>query len=133
MDDVVKQVRIDAQIERVWQALTDAGTIAEWMLDPSAALDLRAGGEYRLFGGETSGQFTAIEKPRLLEYTWRQSAWPAEWADSRVRWQLSAEGGATQVTLTHSQFPNDDERAGHDSGWDDYWLEPMIDYLERGS
>jgi len=133
MTDVVKQVTIAAAIEQVWAALTDAGTIAAWMDDDSAAVDLKVGGAYALFGRETTGTFKRIEPPGLLEYTWRQSSWPRAWKDSLVRWELSAEDGTTRVKLTHSAFPNDDERDSHDGGWDVYWLQPMIDYLERGA
>jgi len=42
--------------------------------------------------------------------------WPKAWADSLVRWQLKPVGERTQVRLTHCQFPNDDERDGHDEG-----------------
>jgi len=99
------------------------------MNDPSAVIELRVGGNFELFGGETTGVFTEIQEPNVLEYTWRQSSWPSAWADSRVRWELQAEGKNTAIHLKHSEFPNDAERNSHDEGWDIYWLEPMQDWL----
>jgi hypothetical protein len=50
-----------------------------------------------------------------------------------VRWELSAALGdkGTLVHLTHSQFPNAEERDGHDEGWDDYFLGPMKEWVEN--
>ncbi len=130
MSDIDKTVQIASPIEKVWAALTDPEVIGSWMSDEDVKMDLRVGGRYSVFGGETTGAFTQIEKPDILEYTWRQIAWPKNWLDSVVRWELSRKGQGTQVHLTHSRLPNAEERTSHDEGWDLYWLEPMIDWLE---
>jgi len=126
---VTKKLTIAAPIEKVWAALTSPKAIAGWMGGP-VIVNPRVGGKYALFGGETTGKFTQIEKPSTLEYTWRQANWPAEWADSRVHWELKPTKTGTQVKLTHDHFPNQDERDGHDEGWDTYWLAPMKEWLE---
>lgn len=130
MSDIDKTIKIDAPFGRVWTALTNADVMSDWMNDDTVKIELRVGGRYTIFSGETSGTFTVIEKPGFLEYTWRQREWRATWADSIVRWELYPSGKGTQVHLTHSRFPNDEERVSHDEGWDMYWLEPMKDWLE---
>lgn len=131
MTDIGKTILIAAPIEKVWDALTDPKSIGAWMGDEdSITVDLKVGGLYALFGGETTGAFTRIEKPHRLEYTWRQSSWHSAWTDSIVRWELTPDGDGTRVHLIHAQFPNAEEREGHDEGWDVYWLEPMREWLE---
>ena len=131
MTGIEKDVHIAAPIEKVWAALTDPKAIGAWMGDEdSIKVDLKVGGRYRFFGGETTGKLTRIDKPHTLEYTWRQKAWRKDWPDSIVRWELTSKGKGTQVHLVHAQFPNPEERDGHDEGWDSYWLEPMRDWLE---
>ncbi len=130
MPDVVKELTIAAPIHKVWAALTEAESLGAWMDDDSIKIDLRVGGKYALFGGETSGKFTHIEPNKLLEYSWRQKTWKKDWPDSLVRWELDADGQQTRVKLTHSGFPSQDERDSHEEGWDEYWLEPMREYLE---
>jgi len=131
---VVKEITVRAPAGRVWAALTDSATIASWMDDESAAIEARPGGECRFFDGSTTGHVVKVEAPRLLEYTWRQAEWPSEWADSNVAWRLTPIGtDSTRLELTHSNFPNESERASHDDGWDEYWLRPMVEHLEAGA
>ena len=132
MPDIHKHLTISAPIDWVWAALTDLTTMSIWMQDNHVKLDVREGGEYTIFGGETSGHFTYITAPTLLEYTWRQKGWPKSWEDSLVRWELHAEGSSTHIHLIHSRFPSTNERDSHDEGWDMYWLNPMQDWLEHG-
>jgi uncharacterized protein YndB with AHSA1/START domain len=130
MSYIEKWLTIDAPIQRVWSAVTNPNHIGEWMLDELVAVDLRLGGGYAFFDEQTTGQFTVIEAPYVVEYTWRQRNWPPAWADSLVRWELQPAGEMTQVRLLHWNFPTEDELRGHDSGWDAYWLGPMKDWLE---
>ena len=130
MADIHKTLKIDAPIDQVWKALTDPQAIQDWMDDDMVKLDLTVGGHFTVFSGETTGTFSRIEAPNLLDYTWRQTTWKKSWADSLVQWELIADGERTQLQLTHSQFPNDEERDSHDEGWEMYWLEPMTDWLE---
>ena len=129
MSEVIKSVIIQAPLDQVWTALTAADSIASWIGGPVKS-DLRPGGKYAYFGGETTGRYTVVEPPHRLEYTWRQSEWPAEWSDSSVKWELKPDKEGTAVRLVHEHFPNESERSGHAEGWDLYWLEPMKEWLE---
>jgi uncharacterized protein YndB with AHSA1/START domain len=132
MQPIVKDMLIKAPPDAVWAALTDPTEIRGWMgADSIVEADLRPGGRYRLFGGETTGAFRTIEAPRRLTYTWRQGEWPADWADSLVDWTLAPAKGGTQVHLVHDEFPDEHERDMHDEGWDLYFLGPMKQTLER--
>jgi uncharacterized protein YndB with AHSA1/START domain len=131
MSVIEKNVLIAAPIERVWAALTVPASIRNWMGDDeSIQVDLKPGGQYHFFGSETTGKFTHIDAPNVLEYTWRQMEWLPDWADSVVRWELQTSGTKTRLHLLHSNFPNDQERDSHDEGWDSYFLEPMQEWLE---
>jgi uncharacterized protein YndB with AHSA1/START domain len=129
MPDIEKNVTIAAPIEKVWAALTDEKAISGWM-GGAVKVELKKGGRYKFFGGDTTGAFTEIKKPDTLEYTWRQNEWNKEWPDSVVRWELKEVKGGTKARLTHKKFPNKEERDGHDEGWDSYWLAPMKAWLE---
>ena len=128
--DIEKNVVIDAGIVDVWDALTEPAAIGSWMGDGSVKVDLKKGGAYEIFSGDTTGFFIKIEKPNVLEYSWRMGEWADKWADSLVRWELQPYGKKTKVKLTHMNFPTKEERDSHDEGWDVYFLEPMKSWLE---
>jgi uncharacterized protein YndB with AHSA1/START domain len=127
---VEKDILINAGTEQVWAALTDPKAIESWMEDDTAVIELKIGGKYVIFGGETTGYFMEIEKPSTLVYSWRMGDWKKAWADSVVRWELKPQGKKTKVHLTHSEFPNEEQRDSHDEGWDLYFIEPMKAWLE---
>jgi glutathione S-transferase len=127
---VEKDLQIRAPIERVWEALTEPESIEAWMRSGDVEVDLRPGGSYSFFGGETSGVFTRVVRPHALEYTWRQAGWAGDWPDSVVAWDLRPAEGSTRVHLRHTVFPNDAEAQSHDAGWDEYFLVPMRSWLE---
>mgnify|MGYP001294546412 CR=1 FL=1 len=131
MAAVHKRAFIAAPIERVWAALTVPAAIREWMFDDDIRVDLRPGGSYAFFDGETTGTFTRIEPPHRLSYSWRQSTWPREWGDSVVHWELEPDPEGTRIHLIHDGFPNPQERDAHDEGWDIYFLGPLQDWLEE--
>lgn len=129
MPTIKKKITLAAPIAKVWAALTAPKAIAAWMGGPVKS-NPRVGGRYAYFGEETTGRYIRVEKPSALEYTWRQANWPTEWPDSHVRWKLKATKTGTLLTLMHTKFPNQAERDGHESGWDEYWLGPMQAWLE---
>ena len=134
MEPIVKQRVLRAAPHAVWAALTDAAAIRAWMgEDSSVEFDLRPGGGYRLFGGETTGTIQSFEAGKRLTYTWRQGEWPTEWKDSLVDWTLTPAEGGTHLHLVHDRFPNEQERQGHDEGWDLYFLGPLQETLEQRS
>ena len=132
MQPIVKQRVLRAAPHAVWAALTDPAAIRAWMgEDATVEFDLRPGGRYRLFAGETSGIVQSVEPEQRLVYTWRQAEWPADWEDSLVEWTLTAVEAGTHLHLVHDRFPTQQERNGHDEGWDEYFLGPPQEILEH--
>ena len=101
-------------IERVWAHLTKPELLATWFSDGVVAD--RVGGDVRFDMG-ASGRITAIQPPRLLEYTWNEDdASEGPVVDSLVRWELAPDGDRVRLTLTHSRLP-ENEILGHSAGW----------------
>lgn len=129
---VVKRI-IDAPLERVWQAWTDAEQVRQWWgpkhyTSPSAAIDLRVGGKY-LFsmrapveqGGQESyvaGVYTRIEPLRLLEFGQHlagpdgamldpaQLGMPPDFPpEIRTQVAFKLRKGMTELTITEFDWP----------------------------
>ena len=61
------------------------------------------------------GRFLKIERPRLVEYTWVSEA--TKGVESIVSVSMEARGDETEVTLRHSNVPDDEMGRRHKDGW----------------
>jgi uncharacterized protein YndB with AHSA1/START domain len=122
---------VPAPRERVFNALVTPDELARWwgpkgFTSPSIELDPRAGGTYRIAmqppEGDVfhlSGEFVAVDPPRLLSYTFR---WEEPTPDDRetvVTLRLEEAGGSTNVILDQGVFASEERLALHTQGWTD--------------
>lgn len=118
---------IPASPERLFEAWTSPALLRQWWGPPGgrctdAIVEAVAGGTYRLDNtladGSTvviSGQFTFIDAPRQLAYTWQVRPGPAR--SELVTVTFDACDGGTEVTVEHVQIPDEHSRTGHAAGW----------------
>jgi uncharacterized protein YndB with AHSA1/START domain len=115
--------------ERVFRAWTDAREFALWF-HPTAEhttvitrLDLKVGGNYSLemhhkSGNvhKLSGTYQQIKPPEKLAFTWR---WDTDSPDQETLVSLDFLdlGDATEIVLSHGQFPDAETRDKHNQGW----------------
>ena len=114
---------------RLYEMWTREDLVRQWfcpsadMSVPVAELDVRIGGQYRVVmqnkDGETyspSGTYEEVVPNERLTFSW-------QWADSEVVTKVRVEfrelsSGETEMTLTHSGFPDTAMRDLHNEGWD---------------
>ncbi|OBK71886.1 SRPBCC domain-containing protein [Mycobacterium sp. 1274761.0] len=111
----------------VFDEWIDREALREWMCPrPVRVLDVtvepHVGGTVRFDVDDSgtrvviSGRFLAIDRPRLLRFTWTNSNWP-EATDSVVTVTFEPVGdGETLMSLKHSLLPPE-ELESFDSGW----------------
>jgi uncharacterized protein YndB with AHSA1/START domain len=118
--------RLRHPIDRVWAALTEPAELEAWLA--SAEVELVPGGRFELrwlnAGDDTVhsvGTVTALEAPRLLEYT--------SSVHGVLRWSLREEGDDTVLTFVNDSPAGPEEVALTLSGWHIH-LEHLEDALE---
>ena len=125
---VVGQIEIDAAPENVFDAMTDPAQLAEWWGSPDTyrthdwKVDLRPGGAWSCQatspggGGTVHGVYIAVDRPRVLAFTWNPS-WDQA-AETRVEMRFDPIPTGTRVSLVHSGFEDRAEsQKGHAEGW----------------
>ena len=117
---------LDASVEEVWEAWTDASLLADWIVAPGCHVeaDVRVGGSFRFDMGcegqppvPHTGRYLALERPRLIEFTW-VSPWTG--GESRVRIDLEPVGAKTRFRLVHEGLPDEANAKDHEAGWNDF-------------
>ncbi len=138
---IVKEILINAPAERVFEAIVDPSERVKWwgaegkFQATHMESELRPGGAWLMSGtGQGGSPFTlrgkyrAVERPRLLEFTWRP-----DWDEPEtiVRFDLDEKDGVTTVRLTHSGFASEQARERY-QGWP--WLLALLKgHAERES
>jgi uncharacterized protein YndB with AHSA1/START domain len=114
--------------DKVWNSWTTSAALKQWMA-PSrdftttvVELDVRVGGRYRINmkgpdGAEhdISGVYRRITPQRKLEFTWSWKSTPER--ESLVVIELRPTAQGTELTLTHSQFVDQEACDRHNEGW----------------
>jgi uncharacterized protein YndB with AHSA1/START domain len=93
-DDVTVLMRrsYDADIEDVWDAVTDPDRVKRWFMPLSG--DLRPGGKFQL-EGNAGGEILSCDPPRRLKVTFGGPT-------SLVELRLAEDGDATSLELEHT-------------------------------
>jgi uncharacterized protein YndB with AHSA1/START domain len=105
-DSLRLRVRIDADPDTVFKALTDADELSEWFAE-QATVSLDDGryefwGRYAPQGDRPRQTLTGHEPGRSLAFTWAFEEGP-----STVEITLAADGEGTLVTVAHDNVPSD--------------------------
>ena len=119
--------RFNAAPAKVFSAWTDPEKIKRWMgpgeiFTRHAESDVRVGGRYRIImrtpdGKEfdVSGSYREVVPNEKLVFTWAGTSTPEQ--ATLVTVTLKSDGGGTLMTLQHEQFPDEEARNSHESGW----------------
>lgn len=130
--------RIAASVDEVFDAWTDAGSLAQWMVPIAggatrAQVDARVGGRFHIdMAGNGKvyphdGEYLRVERPHLLEFTWISNATNRQ--RSVVTVELRALGvEETELTLTHRLLPDQESARAHHEGWG-RGLDGLVDYF----
>lgn len=99
---------------RIWDALTDAALVEQWLMPSVGLTDLRVGSQF-VFAvpteppGEIACKVLALDPCRQLTLRWvdLRAQRPARWT---VEWTLRPQGRGARLFLTHSGFDISDRR-----------------------
>ena len=125
---------VEAPPAQVYYAFTNSSCLREWLAD-SSQIAPRPGGRFYLSwnsGYYTSGEYTHLESPGRVAFTWRGRGEPAE---TQVQVTLAPQGSGTLVTVEHSGFGTgaswEEASTESRSGWQ-RGLDNLASVLETG-
>ena len=139
-DTIVEEITIRAPADRVFAALASPQERVKWwgaagrFRATHAESDLRPGGKWSMRGIGPAGRpftvqgvYRAIDRPRLLVFTWLPS-WQDDPIETLVSFDFTEKDGVTTVRLRHSGLATESSRAQH-RGWPDIlaWLRRYVE------
>jgi len=126
---VHQEVELAASPRQVYDAYLDSARHARFT-GQKARMSRKVGGSFSAGDGYISGFNLELVRPRRIVQAWRAVEWP-EGAFSVLRLELRARGKGTRLVVDHLAIP-DAFRDGVDSGWHEFYWEPMTRYFEAG-
>ncbi len=126
MKAIKKSYKIAVPADKVWEALVDPEIIDKWGGGPST-MDSKVCFEFKLWGGDIYGKNIEVVPQKRLVQEWFGGDWPKP---SIVTFTLKSEGNGTILELEQINIP-EEEADDIDQGWDEYYLGPMKELLEK--
>ena len=121
---VVIERTFNAPVAKVWNAITDAEEMRQWYFDlkefkPEVGFEFEFVVEHEGTMYHHLCRVTEVIRQKKIAYTWRYKGEPG---DSLVTFELSPEGDATRLKLTHTgieRFPKTPAyaRKNFEAGW----------------
>ena len=124
MRSITKEYEISADIDQVFEALTEPLNIRQWSGD-EAVMEKFEGGSFSLWSGSIQGKNVEVGKHRIVQ-SWKEKNWKNF---SKVEFLLTEKNGKTLLRMTHEQIP-DQSYESMNLGWDKYYLGPLISFVE---
>ncbi|MFL5808019.1 MAG: SRPBCC domain-containing protein [Flavisolibacter sp.] len=123
---LIKEIILDAPLQRVWKAITNNDDFKHWYFDIKEFQPV-VGFEFQFVGENEGRKFVHLCKVRevienkKISYTWTYESNPE--AVTLVTWELFPEGSKTKLRLTHEgleKLPQDKDfqKSNFIAGWD---------------
>lgn len=124
-EPVIKEILLNAPVEKVWKAITDREEMKQWYFDLSGFRP-EVGFTFRFEGRKDDTIFvhlcrvTEVIPGRKLSYTWQYEKLPGV---TTVTFELFPEGNSTRLKLTHEGIESlasggpDYDRSNFVEGW----------------
>ena len=136
---VVVEETFDAEIDRVWKALTEVDLMRQWYFENIPAFKPEVGSETE-FNVKSQGRdflhkwkVTEVVPGEKIAYDWKFEGYPG---DSTVVFELSGTDGATKLRLTcivKESFPDDIPEFKREScvaGWQYFISQSLKEFLK---
>jgi activator of HSP90 ATPase len=126
---ITQKVVIPASPEEVYDAFMDAKKHSAFT-GAKATCDATVGGEFTAWDGYITGKNLELEKGKRIVQEWITTEWPAGYAPSRLEFTFRKVRGGTEITMTHSNIP-EEQAEEYRQGWIDNYWEPLKNYFKK--
>ena len=137
---IVKEVTVNAPVEKVWKAITDKDEMKKWYFNLKE-FKPEVGFEFRFSGGPSPDrqylhicEITEVVTNKKITYSWRYDGYPGK---SFVTFELFEEGDSTRIKLIHEGLETfgtenkDFGKENFEAGWESIIKTSLKNYFEN--
>lgn len=132
MDPIIKQIKVNATVEKVWGYLTDSKKLEKWLMPNDFEPKLNKKFNLKCTGHKGSKQIIECELLEIVEYKKLVFSWYSEeiGLNTKVTIDLIEVDDGVLITLTHSGWDKLDPKLKHirdeyDNGWGNFIKEKL--------
>ncbi len=127
MKTIKQEIHFDVKPQEVYEAYTDAKKHVEFT-GAKIVFENEVGGKFSAWDGGLSGENLELVDGKKIVQKWRGDDWP-ERHYSTLTIELFADKEGTKLVLTQENVP-DNKFDDINSGWRQYYWEPMKEYFK---
>ena len=138
-DNVKISVKVNAPIEKVWDAITNREQMKEWYFN-IPDFELKEHAAFNFFEREDKKlhhhcEIVEIIPQKKLKHSWTYPDYTHD--KTLVKWELQPESNGTLVTLTHKGLENFDhlgadfKKENFQNGWDEILNKALKNFVEN--
>jgi uncharacterized protein YndB with AHSA1/START domain len=126
---IIQKVVLPASPEEVYDAFMDARKHSEFT-GSKATCDPTVGGKFTAWDGYISGRNLELEKGKRIVQEWVTAEWPNGYPSSKLALTFRKVKGGTQVSMVHSDVP-EEQADDYRQGWFDNYWNLLKDYFRK--
>lgn len=117
------QTEFRTTAEELYATFTDTGRITAFTRAPPKVFDgAHVGGKFELFGGNVSGEYTALSAPTAIEQKWRLASWPAgHYSTLKIKFEQNDVDAVTIMRVDWEGVPIGQEEPTK-RNWGEYYV-----------
>lgn len=112
--------------EEMYETFVDPGRLAAFTRAPPKVFEgAKAGGKFELFGGNVSGEYLELEKPKKVVQSWRLAQWPAgHYSKLQIEFDQNDVDHVTVMRVTWHGVPTGQEEVTR-RNWGEYYVKSI--------
>jgi len=126
---ITQKVIIPAAPEEVYDAFIDAKKHSAFT-GSKATCDPTVGGEFTAWDGYITGKNLELERGKRIVQEWITTEWPDGYGPSRLEFTFRKVNGGTELTMVHSDIP-EEQAEDYRQGWIDNYWDPLKKYFQK--
>ena len=130
MEKIKVSVKLNCTPKEVFTGWLNDAIHAEFTAGAKAKISASEGGEFSVWDGYITGTNVEIFPHKRIIQKWRTTDFAATDEDSLLELFFTYKDGATLLTLTHTNIPND-QGENYKKGWKDHYFNYMKKYFEK--